>query len=790
MKIYFDLHPLEPDAGPGKGLFQCPYAIVGIAPSPNRQLSRYNEPFGTSSINLLKRARLPINDGLYWTNLIKTPMEAGKKIRKADLRTYYPRLIRELELIQPGKILAMGTGPAQVLCPGFDSLREDHGTLFWNPVLNCLVVPTWPAFSIGHDPSKWPFFERDIERFMTLSVPPKPPVLLLKSAKDLPGFIFGDKVYVDLETTGLDKETETVISCSIKASSRSIAYVALHPDRLFFDQLFKDLKESGCVLVCHNLQFDLDWMQYITGYEWTELTKEDTMLEAHVLGEEVLSLKHLTTFYTDRPGSRAFGGPEDLAYNAEDAYSTEEIDKLFQEQEISKNFSAQLLNRLVPHIIRMKNEGVRVDYELLKELHPKYQKEVKAQEDKLNKLAGQELNWNSTAQVVDFLLDQGVELTEKTEAGKFTVKESVLLALQDQYPIVKDLLSLREKKKELEFFDSYSEMLIPESPFLHPRLKLTGTRTGRLSCENPNVQQVKRTGPIKLLYISKWPGGYIGLIDLSQAELRVLCLLSEDREFMEALKSEDVHREMASIAFQLPKAEISSAQRKKSKGITFGLAYGGSPAGLSSRTGIPEEQINQILDRLFKAYPKLMAYIEGTKELGVRQGYIETPLGRIRDLKGLIALKGERDAKRKAINTPIQGTASDIALMIMLYSAEQMFSRKMNSRVIFGVHDSVLLDIHPAEVQQVARIVQDAFINIENSPLSQLALWTELPIVGELIMGKTWAHVESTNENYDKDHNLTFVCTSLPEGRVGGIISERDQEDEVEDEEEVEVEEV
>lgn len=779
-QIYFDADPNDLGSRPGHGSIPAEFALVGIAPSPNRPLLQDNEPFGSSSMSVIRRIRLLKGRSVYSTNLIKIPQLSTQKPKKADVQRFYPLLMSELKLVKPRRILAMGTAVAQCLCPGFSELQEDHGTFFYNPELEAFVIPTWPFASLGKDPSKFPFMARDFERLVDLPDPTPPEYILTDQIPEIPK---NSRVYLDIETTGLEKETDKITLIGL-AVNDSTPYIIEYKGPGVLFELHNRLSKSGSTLIGHNLQFDLDWLQYYTNSYWFDVPLIDTMLVAHVGGEETLALKHLTTAYTNRPGSRAFGGTTDYGYLAEDVLSTRELAILWDKRGITQAFASQLLCKLVPYILHMKNEGVNLDYDMLMKLTPQYRKEVEEQRSRLNELAGREINWGSSAQVAQFLIDQGVQLTEKTEAGAYTVKESVMLILAERYPVAKEILALREKQKELEFFESYVERTSTSHPKLHPKIKLTGARTGRLSCKDPNVQQVKRTGPIKLMYVSRFENGFIGLIDLSQAELRIACLLSGDEQFMEALLSEDVHRELAAVGFGKPKEEITSAERKKSKGITFGLLYGGSPAGLAQRTGLNVDAVEEILEKFFHGFPTLMSYIETTKLDGVTNGYVVTPTGRIRDLKGLIASRGEHDAERKAINTPIQGTASDVALIIMLNTAEQLRKQGMQSRVIFGVHDSVLLDIHPAEVDLIPPIVQSAFEQIQISPIGQLPLFPKLPLVGELVIGKSWAHIESTNENYDPDHNLTFPCTSISAERIGGVISERDVLDPEDDSEE------
>lgn len=776
------------EARPGKGPIPADYAFVGIAPSPNRPKNRDNEPFGASSWTVLQQLLQFTPGTAYVTNLVRTPVPPGKNPKKSELRRDQPILFDELKLVSPKRILAIGSAAAVALCPGFDSLREDHGTLFFQPDLNAIVVPTYHFSAVRRDPTRMPMAKRDIWRFLNLPDPAPPTYRVLSEVPRQ--FPQGSHLFLDIETTGLDPDREQILSIGLLLEGFRVPWILPSPTQEDLIALYRSIHENGVIVVGHHLQFDLEWLMAKSGRYW-DVPVEDTMLMAHCLGETSLSLKHLTTTYTDRPGSRAFGGPNDYGYLAEDVLSTGELYTLFHQRQHTPPVRA-LLNHLLPGTCAMRRRGVFIDRELLQtRMIPEYEAKTKDLSDLLSNLAGENLNWNSTNQVKDFLLDQGVVLTERTKTGGFSVKESVLLGLADHHPVCKLLLEYRDAAKQLSFLHGYVEITSDAHPYLHPRLLLHGTKTGRLSCTDPNLQQVPRLGPVKLMFRSRWPGGSIGLIDLSQAELRVGALISGDRVFADALLSEDVHRTIASWVFHKPREEVTAIQRKKSKGITFGILYGGGPGGLAKKTNSDPEEVRTIFKEFFGKFEALKDWLDETKGRAIRDRVVDTPFGRIRDLSGLIQTEGEHSAQRKAVNTPIQSTASDVALCIMDYCIHQLREHEMKSRVLFGVHDSVVLEIHPGELNRVSTIVQEAFIALSATPLSSYDLWGYLPLVGELVVGDTWAAVESTSEFYDPT-SLKIPCSSHPHLEQGGVISEKaageaeDLEDSTEEEEDEE----
>jgi DNA polymerase-1 len=348
-------------------------------------------------------------------------------------------------------------------------------------------------------------------------------------------------------------------------------------------------------------------------------------------------------------------------------------------------------------------------------------------------------------------------LRVRTPAGEISIAEASLLPHKG-HPVVAALLNLRLATKMATFVDSYQLMTTDLDPYLRPHLKLGGTETGRLACSDPNLQNVPRVGPIKLVFQSRWheQGGTMGLVDLSQAELRVVAMLSGDRQLAKALAEQDVHRYIASMVFGLPQDQITALQRKKSKGVTFGLLYGGSPHGLADRVGVEEAEVVKIVKGFFSAFPQLARWLKTTGDAGVNNLYIETLFGRRRDLSLLMAKEKANSVRRKSVNTPVQSVASDIMLVILQGIIRGLLSNGMKSRTLFTVHDSTIMEIYPGEEMAVIDVVGAAFKRLQNTPLRNMALFPILPILGEFKVADSWAEVESTNEHYDYKMGAEF----------------------------------
>jgi DNA polymerase I-like protein with 3'-5' exonuclease and polymerase domains len=616
-----------------------------------------------------------------------------------------------------------------------------------------------PGFHYSwQNPVRREWIGRDLQRFFTLPDPIEPAFHVVSETEDLRA-LFRDKaqLYLDVETTGVEYFGDKITLLGLTDEASEEVWIFDHPTPERLSELLDLINHKAKLVIGHNLTFDLG--MYITNTQRDDILfpVKDTMVMAFLLGHDRKSLKHLTAFLTDRPGSRSYGSFTSFGYLAEDVLSTRDLYHVL-EPYCRDIFAMSLMHDLVVKFAVMRYRGVNIDQRLLGSLELDYSEMLEGLEKELRaKKLGEAVNFNAPAQLGKYLVANGVKLTETTASGQLSTSEAVLL--KTEHPVAKKVLEYRAAAKDHQWLVSYDKFCTL-SPFghLHPRMKMTTARTGRMSCSDPNLQQVPRVGPVKQIFISKFKGGYIGLVDLAQAELRVAALLSEDPAFIDALNSEDVHRAMAAKVFKKPENDVSPYERKKSKGVTFGKLYGGSNAGLAKRMGIAEEEVAEVEHALFTAFPVLAQTLDKLAEHGVTHGQISTPFGRIRDLREMIFLEGEGSAGRKAKNTPIQSVASDIMLVITNAAQTHLERCFAKSHIIFGVHDSGLYDIHPDEVELVAEAISIGFQALCDTPLSTFSTFGQIEFGGELIVGRTWANIEDTNEGFDC--NYIYACSS------------------------------
>lgn len=771
MQHFYHFHP-DVNTFPGYGKQGAKFGVISTVRG-TRNVDKDSMPIGNSSINIF--SKYCDVDDIYFTNLIQEPHEFRKKPYVKFIRKYLPTLMKELEFIfkpygdkiasttEPSRILVMGAVLAQHLCPGFKDLNADRGSFFFNPTLNAYVIPTYHFGSVMHSPKMKEWMKRDLTRFFSLPNPVLPIYKKIDTFENLDKqFIWSGNekkvVFLDIETESitddekgaLNVETARIISIGLK-NNWSDVHILERPTLAGLKTLHKYVRENDITVVGHNLSFDLAMLSWREDNLWDDVQVIDTMLMAYVLGHTNKSLKHLTTFLTDRLGSRGFGGTEDLEYLAEDVLSTEEIYNYFLPL-VKDTYAYGLLNKLVPKFIGMRQTGVAIDDKLFNKILPEFGQEVTELLDNLQKsyAFGEEINWNSNKQVAERLRANNVPLYERTPTGQYSVAVGILEDLRKDFSIVDELLTYREKTKTLAFLESYNGFLQYDGR-LHPRLMLDGAKTGRLACRDPNLQQVPKEGVIKLIFCSQFKNGTLGLVDLAQAELRIAALLSGDEAFADALNKQDVHRYIASLVYGISESEITVEQRTWAKTIAFGLLYGGGVSGLAGRLGIHPQDVQHVIDIFFNQFPTLMQWIEYLKIKSVHDKKSETIFGRIRDFRDTLRFDGIAAVERQGVNTPVQGTASDVMLIILVKFYELCVGAELKSRPILGVHDSTLIDIYPGEEEIVARFLGEAFSDVQNSPLGDLDLWKSLPIEGELSIGKTWAHTESSSEHFAPD---------------------------------------
>ncbi|MCR5626939.1 MAG: DNA polymerase I [Lachnospiraceae bacterium] len=439
--------------------------------------------------------------------------------------------------------------------------------------------------------------------------------------------------------------------------------------------------------------------------------------------------------YLNDPVKNGYNIPEEAEKAAYFAYDRGEeflskvkdlgMEKLFEDIE-------RPLSRV---LASMELYGIRVKRETLKSFSALLGEKMDSLYKNVTDAAGMEFNLNSPKQLSEVLFEK-LKLPggKKTKTG-YSTNASVLEKLRDEHPIVKDILEYRTVSKLKATYADGLTPFIQEEDRIHSTFNQTITATGRISSQDPNLQNIPiRTElgrELRKAFIPK--DGYVFIdADYSQIELRIMASLSGDEKLIGAYKREaDIHAITASEVFHVPLEEVSSEMRRNAKAVNFGIIYGISAFGLSEDLSISRAQAQEYISKYFETYPDVKVYIDSLVSEAKKTGYAKTYFGRLRpipelkDSKFMVRSFGER----VAMNAPIQGTAADIIKIAMVSVFEELKKRKLKSRLILQVHDELLIETALDEVDMVTEILKEKMMNAASLPV---------PLEVEIKSGSDW----------------------------------------------------
>lgn len=395
---------------------------------------------------------------------------------------------------------------------------------------------------------------------------------------------------------------------------------------------------------------------------------------------------------------------------------------------------------LVPVLADMEITGVKIDTRQLKE----YSKELTAQmieiEQEARTLADDaSINLSSPKQI-GVLLYEKLKLNpnvKKSVKGNYSTDETTLSELKESHPIVGKILEYRNLKKLLStYIDALPELINPKTGKVHTTFNQALTATGRLSSNNPNMQNIpvrtERGREIRKAFIPSNPDGCIVSADYSQIELRLMAHMSEDPDLIQAFNSgKDVHAATAAKLYNVSVDEVTAEQRRKAKTVNFGIIYGISAFGLAERMEIPMKEAKEFIDTYFKTYPGVSRYIASAIETARKKEYVETIYGRRRYLKDINSRNANvrKFNERNAVNAPLQGSAADIIKLAMIHVFARMQSEHLKSKMVLQVHDELVFDVVPSETEAVMKIAKEEMENV---------IKLKVPLTVECSYGENW----------------------------------------------------
>lgn len=389
------------------------------------------------------------------------------------------------------------------------------------------------------------------------------------------------------------------------------------------------------------------------------------------------------------------------------------------EEEIKKEDMQGLLYDLELPLVRvladMELTGVRIDVNALNEAAQNMEKRINTLEREVCEMAGETFNVGSPSKVGEILFDK-LELdpkAKKTKTGQYSTSEDVLEKLVSKHPIVSKIMEFRALKKlYTTYLTALPAAINPETGKVHTNYNQTVTATGRISSTAPNLQNIPvrddEGREIRRAFIAD-PGHLFLSADYSQIELRLVADFADDETMLDAFKhGDDIHAITAAKIYHKTPEEVSDNERRKAKTANFGIIYGISAFGLSTRLNIPRSEAKDIIDSYFETFPTIHKYMSDSVEQARENGYVVTRMGRKRYLPDINSknpvVRGY--AERNAINAPIQGSAADIIKRAMVDISREMREKGMKSRMIMQVHDELNFDVVPEELPAMQEMVE------------------------------------------------------------------------------------
>ena len=565
----------------------------------------------------------------------------------------------------------------------------------------------------------------------------------------------------DTETTGVNALTSELVGLAFSVKKGEAFYVPIDSDQnkakkelQAFQSIFEDDTKE---VIAQNLKYDLTILK---NYDIDLKGKFfDTMVAHYLLqADQKHNMDVLAENYLDyRPKSiveligkkgKNQGSMRDVdlkeitEYAGEDADITIQLKELF-EKELGQGDTRKLFDEvempLIAVLAAMEREGINLDKATL----GKFSIELGESIGKLNKeiitLATTEFNVDSPKQLGQVLFDV-LEIdakAKKTKTGQYSTSEETLAKLEGKHEIIPKVLEYRSLKKlKSTYVDSLPDLVNTTTNHIHTSYMQTVAATGRLSSNNPNLQNIpirtEKGREIRKAFISRNNEFELLAADYSQIELRIIAALSGDESMIKAFKEgTDIHSVTASKVFNIALDEVDRDMRNKAKTVNFGIIYGISAFGLSQRINIPRNEAQEIIDNYFEKYPGIKNYMDNNIQFARDNGYVETIMKRRRYLKDINARNAvvRGYAERNAINAPIQGSAADIIKVAMINIHSAFKKHQFKSKLLLQVHDELVFDAHKDELEAIQEIIKDKMEN---------AVKLKVPLIVEMDHANNW----------------------------------------------------
>ncbi|MFK7947358.1 MAG: DNA polymerase I [Saprospiraceae bacterium] len=566
----------------------------------------------------------------------------------------------------------------------------------------------------------------------------------------------------DTETTGIDANEAELVGMSFSFEAAKGYYVptpANQDEALAIVAEFKAVLENPNIeKIGQNIKYDALMMKW---YD-VELqgTYFDTMI-AHYLCEPDLrhKLDYLSQSYLNYkmvPIEKLIGkrgknqlSMRDIAVEKVSEYAAEDSDVTLQLKPVlsdmlKENESVKLFEELEMPLVRvltnMEFEGVRIDGEFLNNYSKELAIKIKEKEESIYEKAGVRFNIASPKQVGQVLFEK-MEIPyrwRKTKSGQYSTSEEKLSELALQHEYVQEILDFRKfSKLKSTYVDALPRLINPKTGRVHSSFNQARAATGRLSSENPNLQNIPIRDDagreIRKAFIPRDENHILLAADYSQIELRLIAEIANEKAMLEAFQAgHDIHRATAAKVYGVELDKVTADQRRNAKTVNFSIIYGAGATNLSRQLNIKRKDAKILIDNYFAQYQDLKKYMDETVESCRKDGYVTTLMGRRRELRDINSRNAlaRTNAERVAINTPIQGSAADMIKVAMINIHKALKDGNFKTKMIMQVHDELVFDVYKPELETVKPIIE----NLMKSAIPNL----QVPILVGMDVGENW----------------------------------------------------
>ena len=568
-------------------------------------------------------------------------------------------------------------------------------------------------------------------------------------------------VAFDTETEGLNALETDIVGISFSWQKGIGYYLPIKNNKSAHEKSFEILRpffeSTEIIKVGHNIKFDIQVLHKYNVKVSSPIY--DTMVAHYLINPDMRhNLDTLSESYLNyspisiesligkkgknQISMRDVSIDKITDYASEDSDITLQLKSIFDKEIEVNNLSKIFYDIEIPMInvlSEMETEGIKIDTSYLEKLDKEFEEDLEKLKKEIFKKSGEEFNLNSPKQLGEILFDKLklVSKPKKTKTGQYSTSEEVLSSLANDHKIIEDILEWRSLDKlQNTYVKSLPNEVSSLTNRVHSSFNQTVTTTGRLSSNNPNLQNIPiRTAngqKIRRAFIPRGSDYILMAADYSQIELRVIASMSNEENMIDAfVNNQDIHTMTASKIYNVDPENVTREQRGNAKTVNFGIIYGVSAFGLSQQTDLNRSESKVMIDNYFINYPGLKKYMSDQIDFARNNGYVETIMGRRRYLQNINSQNNmlRSSSERNAINAPIQGSAADIIKIAMININSELKKQSLKSKMLLQVHDELVFDVHKSEKDKIKDIVKTTM---------ESAVKLKVPLKIDLEFGKNW----------------------------------------------------